>query len=212
MLGKTPPMGWNSWNTFGPDVNEQIVLETADVMAEKGYLEAGYEYVVIDDCWMEKERVDGKLVVNKEKFPHGMKYVGDYIHSKGLKFGIYSAAGTLTCQGFPGSYGHEFEDARMFADWGVDYLKYDLCHFPGSGDIRNAYITMAMALRATGRDIMYAACPVGQGEPHKWMRSVGAHLYRSTGDINDSFESFRSNAMSQFRSLATSAPRLFQRH
>lgn len=209
MLAKKPPMGWNSWNTFGPDVNEKIVLETADVMAEKRYLEAGYEYVVIDDCWMERERRDGKLVVNEEKFPHGMKYVADYVHSKGLKFGIYSAAGTFTCQGFPGSYGHEYEDAEMFAEWGVDYLKYDLCHFPGSADIRNAYLTMSMALKATGREIMYAACPVGQGEPHKWMRSVGAHLYRSTGDINDNFESFRNNAMSQFRSLGNSAPGCF---
>ncbi len=209
MLAKTPPMGWNSWNTFGPKVNEQIILETADAMVEKGYLDAGYEYVVIDDCWMMPERVDGKLVVNPEKFPHGMKYVADYIHGKGLKFGIYSAAGTLTCQGLPGSFGHEYEDARMFADWGVDYLKYDLCHFPGCGDIRTSYITMAMALRATGRDIVYAACPVGQGEPHKWMRSVGAHLWRSTGDINDSFESFKNNAMSQFRALETSAPGCF---
>lgn len=123
MLAKTPPMGWNSWNTFGPNINEQIILETADALVEKGYLDAGYEYLVIDDAWMTRERENGKLVVDTEKFPHGMKYVGDYIHSKGLKFGIYSAAGTLTCQGFPGSYGHEYEDAQMFADWGVEDRK-----------------------------------------------------------------------------------------
>ena len=130
MVVNNPPMGWNSWNTFGPNINEQLILETADAMVEKGYRDAGYEYVVIDDAWMLRERRDGKLVVDPEKFPHGMKYVGDYIHSKGLKFGIYSAAGTLTCQGFPGSFGHEYEDARQFAEWGVDYLKYDYCFHP----------------------------------------------------------------------------------
>jgi alpha-galactosidase len=209
MLAKTPPMGWNSWNTFGPNINEQIILETADALVEKGYLDAGYEYLVIDDAWMTKERENGKLVVDTEKFPHGMKYVGDYIHSKGLKFGIYSAAGTLTCQGFPGSYGHEYEDAQMFAEWGVDYLKYDLCHYPGSGDVKNSYLTMSMALKATGRDIMYAGCTVGEREPHTWMRSIGAHLYRSTGDITDNLQSIRSNAMSQLRKLYSSAPGCF---
>lgn len=206
MVVNNPPMGWNSWNTFGPNINEQLILETADAMVEKGYRDAGYEYVVIDDAWMLRERRDGKLVVDPEKFPHGMKYVGDYIHSKGLKFGIYSAAGTLTCQGFPGSFGHEYEDARQFAEWGVDYLKYDLCHYPGCGDIKNSYLTMSMALRATGRDIVFSGCTVGQEEPHTWMRSVGAHLYRSTGDINDNLQSIRGNAMSQLRKLYSSAP------
>lgn len=209
MLGKAPPMGWNSWNTFGPKINEKLILETADAMVEKGYLDAGYEYLVIDDGWMMPERENGLLVVNPEKFPRGMKFIGDYIHSKGLKFGIYSAAGTLTCQGLPGSYGHEYEDARMFADWGVDYLKYDLCHYPGSGDVKNSYLTMSMALRATGREIMYSGCTVGEREPHTWMRSVGAHLYRSTGDITDNLQSIRSNAMSQLRKLYSSAPGCF---
>ncbi len=209
MLAATPPMGWNSWNTFGPDIDEKLILETADAMVEKGFLDAGYEYLVIDDGWMTNERVDGKLVVNTEKFPHGMKYVGDYIHSKGLKFGIYTAAGTCTCQGLPGSYGHEYEDVQMFAEWGVDYIKYDLCHFPGSGDIKNTYLTFSQAMRNCGREMIYSACTVGEGEPHKWMRSVGAHLYRSTGDINDDFSSFRGNAISQLRKLDSSAPGCF---
>ncbi len=206
MVGKTPPMGWNSWNTFGKNINEQLILETADAMVEKGYRDAGYEYVVIDDCWSLRERVDGKIVADPEKFPHGMKYIGDYIHSKGLKFGMYSATGARTCAGYPGSFGHEYEDAQMFADWGVDYLKYDLCHFPGCGDCRNSYLTMGMALRATGRDILYAVCSVGQNEPEKWTRSVGGHMYRSTGDIVDKYESFRDNAMSQYHKLEVNAP------
>ncbi|MBQ6021224.1 MAG: glycoside hydrolase family 27 protein [Clostridia bacterium] len=206
MLAKTPPMGWNSWNTFGPDINEKIILETADALAEKGYLAAGYEYLVIDDAWMRRERVDGKLVPDPDKFPHGMKYIADYVHSKGLKFGLYSAAGVLTCLGFPGSYGHEYEDAATFADWGVDYLKYDLCHYPGSGQFKNSYLTMGMALRATGREIMFSGATVGSGHPYRWMRSVGAHLFRSTGDISDNFESFRQNAVPQLEYLYGSGP------
>ncbi len=209
MLAKTPPMGWNSWNTFGPNINEALILETADALVEKGYLDAGYEYLVIDDAWMMRERQNGALVPDPVKFPHGIKFVADYVHEKGLKFGIYSAAGTLTCQGYPGSFGHEYEDARQFADWGVDYLKYDLCHYPGCGDIKNSYITMSMALRSTGREILFAGCTCGQENPHNWMRSVGAHMYRSTGDITDNLQSIRNNAMSQLRSLSQSAPGCF---
>ena len=131
ILAKTPPMGFNTWNTFGPNINEQMVLEMADVMAEQGYRDAGYKYVVIDDCWSLRERDEnGNLVADPEKFPHGMKYVGDYIHSKGLKFGMYSCAGVRTCAGYPASFDHEFRDARTFASWGVDFLKYDFCYFP----------------------------------------------------------------------------------
>lgn len=206
MLAKTPPMGWNSWNTFGPDINETIVLETADALVGKGYLDAGYEYLVIDDAWMARERADGLLAPDPIKFPRGMRYVADYIHEKGLKLGIYSAAGALTCLGYPGSYGHEYEDARQFADWGVDYLKYDLCHYPGSGQFKNSYLTMSMALRATGREIVFAGATVGSGHPYKWMRSVGAHLFRSAGDIADNFASFRQNAMPQLDYLYGSGP------
>ena len=124
MLAKTPPMGWNSWNTFGTNINEQLIMETADVMANEGFLEAGYEYLVIDDCWSLRERDEnGLLVADPEKFPHGMKYVADYVHSKGLKFGMYSCAGIWTCAGYPSSFDHEYLDAQTFADWGVDFLK-----------------------------------------------------------------------------------------
>lgn len=153
MLAHKPPMGWNSWNTFAQNINEKLIMETADVMADEGYKDAGYKYVIIDDCWSLKERVDGKLVPDPNLFPHGMKYIADYIHSKGLLFGMYSCAGFCTCAGYPSSYGHEFEDAKQFAEWGVDYLKYDYCNFPKSADTKNAYLTMAMALRASGRDI-----------------------------------------------------------
>ena len=207
MLGQTPPMGWNPWNTFGPNINEKLIMEIADAMVEKGYKDAGYEYVVIDDCWQLRERGEnGELLVDPEKFPHGMKYLADYIHAKGLKFGIYSAAGVRTCAGYPGSYGHEYEDAALFASWDVDYLKYDKCHFAGSSDPKNAYITMSMALRATGRPIMFSACIVGENDPHSWTRSAGAHLYRSTGDICDSSESFRSIFTGQYDKFHTSAP------
>ena len=148
MTAKKPPMGWNSWNTFGANINEELIKQMADRMVDDGYLELGYEYVIIDDCWSLKERVDGKLVADPNLFPSGMKALGDYIHSKGLKFGMYSCAGTKTCAGYPSSYGHEFSDAKQFAEWGVDYLKYDFCNFPVSADAKNAYLTMAMALRS----------------------------------------------------------------
>ena len=202
-----PPMGWNSWNTFGENPNEEIVMQIADTMVEKGYKDAGYEYVVIDDCWSLKERdKDGKLVADPEKFPHGIKYVADYIHSKGLKFGMYSCAGVMTCAGYPGSYGHEYTDAKTFAEWGVDFLKYDYCHFPKSGDCRNAYLTMSLALRSTGRDILFSACNWGCEESWNWMRSVGANMYRSTGDVFDTFTSFRDIILKQEKNFSMSAP------
>lgn len=210
MLAKTPPMGWNSWNTFGQNINEDIVLEIADTMVEKGYKDAGYEYVVIDDCWSLKERSrDGKLIADPEKFPRGMKYVADYVHSKGLKFGMYSCAGMKTCGGYPGSYGHEYADAKTFADWGVDFLKYDFCYFPKSGNAQNAYLTMSMALKASGREILFSACNWGHGEPWNWMRSVGVHMYRSTGDIFDSYKSFSDIILSQEDNWSMSAPGCF---
>lgn len=207
MLANRPPMGWNSWNTFGENINEQLIMETADCMVEKGYKDAGYEYVVIDDCWALRERDEnGLLVPDPEKFPHGMKYIADYVHSKGLKFGMYSCAGVLTCAGYPSSYGHEFVDAKTFAEWEVDYLKYDFCNFPDSGDCKNAYLTMSMALRSCGRDILFAACNWGHHEPWEWMRSVGAHIYRSTGDIMDNYKSFTDIMKSQEDKFSMSAP------
>ncbi|MGN1422531.1 MAG: glycoside hydrolase family 27 protein, partial [Oscillospiraceae bacterium] len=130
-LGLTPPMGWNSWNTFTWQINEELIKQAADAIVENGLKDAGYEYVVIDDCWSEKQRDEnGRLVPDHLKFPNGMKAVADYVHSKGLKFGMYSCAGTHTCGGHPGSFEHEFVDAATFAEWGVDYLKYDYCYKP----------------------------------------------------------------------------------
>ena len=128
MTVNTPLMGWNSWNTFGANINEQMIFETADTMVREGLLECGYEYLVIDDCWQMKTRdANGRLVPDPEKFPHGMKYVSDYVHSKGLKFGMYSCIGAITCAEYPGSYNHEYTDAQSLAEWGVDLLKYDFC-------------------------------------------------------------------------------------
>ena len=131
MVKHTPPLGWNTWNTFGKDINEQLIFETVDKIVESGLKDAGYEYVVIDDIWALKERDSkGRLVPDPQKFPNGMKHVADYIHSNGLKFGMYSCAGYLTCAQYPASYGHEWTDAETFAEWEVDFLKYDYCFHP----------------------------------------------------------------------------------
>lgn len=203
---KKPPMGWNSWNTFGKEIDAKLICETADLMVSEGYLDAGYDTLVIDDGWQEEFRSkDGHLLASKKAFPDGIKVVADYVHSKGLKFGIYSAAGVKTCIGRPGSFGYEYVDAQDFADWGVDYLKYDLCHFAGCGNIISAYFNMSMALKATGRDIVFSVATCGEGEPAKWARAIGAHLYRSTGDIQDCFESFKRIAVTQLDNLSESA-------
>lgn len=210
MIAERPPMGWNSWNTFGNEIDEKLIFETADIMADGGYKEAGYEYLIIDDCWSLKERDEyGNLVPDPAKFPHGMKAVADYVHKKGLKFGMYSCAGVLTCAGYPSSYDHEFQDAKQFAQWGVDYLKYDYCNFPENADCRNRYHIMSMALKASGRDILFAACNWGQEECWNWMRSVGAHTYRSTGDIFDNFRSFTGIFQSQLEHFCQSGPYCF---
>lgn len=211
MLSKTPPMGFNTWNTFGENINEQVILETADAMIELGLKDAGYEYLVIDDCWSEKERdpKTGKIVPDKTKFPHGMKYVSDYVHSKGLKFGMYSCAGTRTCADYPGSFDHEFLDAKTFAEYGADFLKYDFCFKPQSANGPLLYYKMGMALKACGRDILFSACNWGSDNVNTWIRSTGAHMYRSTGDIFDNFVSFRDIALSQVDNLAYSAPGCF---
>lgn len=207
MLAQRPPLGWNSWNTFGKDIDEKLILEIADAFVEKGYKDAGYEYIVIDDCWSLKKRDENnRLVPDPQKFPHGMKYIADYIHSKGLKFGMYSCAGTMTCAGYPSSYGYEYIDAKTFAEWEIDYLKYDFCFFPYSGDCKNAYLTMSLALRSCGRDILFAACNWGREEPWNWMRSVGAHIYRSTKDIHDNYTSFTDILLSQEANFSMSAP------
>lgn len=196
-LGLTPPMGWNSWNTFTWEINDKLIKEAADAMASE-LKDAGYEYIVIDDCWSEKQRdKNGRLVPDHWKFPDGIKPVADYVHSKGLKFGMYSCAGTHTCGGHPGSFEHEFDDAETFAEWGVDYLKYDYCYKPDHIPGEILYKRMSTALRNCGRDIMFSACNWGNDDVYKWIRESGAHLFRSTGDIQDNWESIKRLALSQ---------------
>lgn len=197
-IAMTPPMGWNSWNTFGETVNEQLIKDAADVMVDSGLKDAGYEYVVIDDCWALKERdASGRMVADPVKFPSGMKALADYIHSKGLKFGMYSCNGVRTCADYPGSFDHEFIDAKTFAEWGVDFLKYDNCFKPLNASGENLYRRMAMALRNCGREILFSACNWGTDNVEKWIRSSGAHMYRSTGDISDTWESIKRLGLSQ---------------
>ena len=199
-LGLTPPMGWNSWNTFTWEISDKLIREAADAMASE-LKDAGYEYIVIDDCWSEKQRdSNGKLVPDHWKFPEGIKPVADYVHSKGLKFGMYSCAGTHTCGGHPGSFEHEFDDAETFAEWGVDYLKYDYCYKPDHIPGEILYKRMSTALRNCGRDIMFSACNWGNDNVYKWIRESGAHLFRSTGDIQDNWESIKRLALSQIGS------------
>lgn len=198
----TPALGWNTWNTFTNKINEDLVLRSADAMANSPLRKAGYEYIVIDDCWSLHERdKNGRLVADPEKFPHGMKYVGDYIHSLGLKFGIYSCAGALTCAKYPGSYEHEFTDAETFASWGVDYLKYDFCFHSNIVPPHLLYKRMGIALANCGRDILYSACSWGSQETAKWIRETGAHSWRSTQDIQDCWSSVKDLITSQLHSL-----------
>jgi alpha-galactosidase len=198
-LAKTPPMGWNSWNKFQCDVRESLIMGIADAMVSSGMKDAGYEYVVIDDCWQVARDEDGEIVVDQERFPHGMKFLADYIHSKGLKFGIYSCAGTMTCARRPGGRGHEYQDARTYARWGVDYLKYDWCN-TSTQDAPASYATMRDALFAAGRPIVFSLCEWGSHKPWEWAGNVG-HLWRTTGDIGDSWNSMI-NIFSQQKDLA----------
>ena len=198
MVLHTPPLGWNSWNTFGPNINEEVVLRSADAMVETGLLDCGYEYLVIDDCWSKRVRgAEGRLEVDPVKFLHGMKYVADYVHGKGLKLGIYSCAGQLTCGQYPGSFDHEVVDAATFAEWGVDYLKYDFCFHPVTRSPANLYRRMGVALANCGRDIVFSGCSWGAENTKNWMYTTGCHLWRSTGDINDSWASIKSLSLSQ---------------
>jgi len=185
-LALTPPMGWNSWNKFGCDVSEKLIREAADAIVASGMKDAGYQYVVIDDCWQVKRDAQGKIVPDPERFASGMKALADYIHGKGLKFGIYSDAGTGTCEKRPGSKDHEEQDAKTYAEWGVDYLKYDWCNAEGQ-DTRESYAKMSRALRASGRPIVFSICEWGSTKPWAWAQGVG-HLWRTTGDIVDCWD------------------------
>jgi alpha-galactosidase len=184
-LALTPPMGWNSWNKFACDNNEQTVRATADALVASGMRDAGYEYVVIDDCWQTARDANGFIVADTTKFPSGIKALADYVHSRGLKFGIYSDAGRLTCGGRPASQGHEYQDALTYARWGVDYLKYDWCN-TGDRNAQEAYAVMADALRQSGRPIVFSICEWGTAKPWLWAKNIG-NLWRTTGDIFDSF-------------------------
>ena len=186
-LARTPPMGWNSWNKFACNVSESLIRDAADAIVSTGMKDAGYQYVVIDDCWQVSRDAEGNIVPDAKRFPGGMKALADYIHSKGLKFGIYSDAGTGTCQNRPGGRGYEFQDARQYAAWGVDYLKYDWCNTTTQNSVAS-YSIMRDALAKSGRPIVFSICEWGTAKPWLWGKEVGGNLWRTTGDINDKWE------------------------
>jgi alpha-galactosidase len=186
-LALTPPMGWNSWNKFGCNVSEEMIKNMADAVVKSGMKDAGYQYVNIDDCWQVSRDAKGNIVVDPQRFPHGMKPVGDYIHSLGLKFGVYSDAGSQTCAGRPGGLGHEYQDAIQYAAWGVDYLKYDWCSST-TQDAKASYANIRAALDAAGRPIVLSICEWGTAKPWLWGQEVGGNLWRSTGDIQDRWQ------------------------
>ena len=184
-VARTPPMGWNSWNKFAcKGLNETVVRQTADQMASNGMKDVGYQYVVIDDCWQTGRDSTGNISVDAEKFPSGIKALADYIHAKGLKFGIYTDAGTMTCAKRPGSIGHEYQDAQQYANWGVDYLKEDWCNTLPGQNSESSYTLMRNALAATGRPIVFSICEWGSTKPWLWAGSIG-NMWRATGDIQD---------------------------
>lgn len=186
-LAKTPQMGWNSWNKFACDINEELIREIADAMIEKGIADAGYVYINLDDCWHASERdADGFIQCDAERFPSGIKALADYVHERGLKLGIYSDAGTHTCGGRLGSLGHEYQDALQYARWGIDYLKYDWCSTDNI-NAKGAYTLMSNALRAAGRPILFSMCEWGTAKPWEWAKDI-AHSWRTTGDIWLSFD------------------------
>lgn len=193
-IALTPQMGWNSWNHFGCDISESLIKETVDAIVSLGLAKVGYNYINLDDCWQASERnmTDSTIQPDEKRFPNGMKSLSDYIHSKGLKFGIYSSAGYKTCQKYPASLGLEEIDASLYASWGVDYLKYDNC-YSSHGSPYARYPPMAKALESTGRDILYSLCEWGRQNPAAWAGKI-AHSWRVTGDINDSFHSIVTRA------------------
>ena len=199
-LALTPPMGWNSWNHFGCNVSAALIEREADAMVASGMKAAGYRYVVIDDCWQVGRDANGNILPDPQRFPDGIKAVADYVHAKGLKFGIYSDVGDHTCQMRPGSRGHEYQDALQYARWGVDYLKYDWCN-KGGLDARSAYATMSDALRATGRPIVFSICNWGQYSPWLWGAQAGGNLWRTTQDIWDAWSGRRGGSLGMLEIL-----------
>jgi len=189
ILAQTPPMGWNSWNTFGRNINEKVVRESADAMVALGLKDLGYNYLVIDDHWHGGRDSNGYLFEHPEKFPSGMKSLAKYVHEKGLKFGIYSCAGEKTCGGEPGSHRFEEKDAEVFAKWDVDFLKYDYCYAPDdlNAAIRR-YTKMGKALKATGREILFSICEWGPRSPWLWGRKAGGQMWRVSFDVFDMWD------------------------
>ncbi|MEO8336485.1 MAG: glycoside hydrolase family 27 protein, partial [bacterium] len=197
-LARTPPMGWNSWNKFAGRVDDAAVRGMADAMASNGMREAGYQYINIDDTWEGNRDAQGNITTNS-KFPD-MKALADYVHSKGLKLGIYSSPGPNTCAGYEGSHGHEMQDAKAYAAWGIDYLKYDWCgarNLYTDDEMPAIYQIMGDALLATGRPIVYSLCQYGRVDVWKWGADVGGNLWRTTGDIRDAWESMTRIGFSQ---------------
>lgn len=201
-LALTPPMGWNSWNPFGENVSEAVIKETADAMVSSGLRDLGFSYIVIDDIWQGgRDSVSGLLFADPVRFPSGIKALADYVHSKGLKFGIYSDAGTLTCGEMPGSFGYEEKDAKLFAEWGVDYLKYDYCHCPDYASENNdykmaiaRYKAMGDAIRTAGRPMVFSICEWGPRSPWLWGREVGGQLWRTSYDVADIWDKPRNES------------------
>ncbi len=183
-LSATPPMGWNSWNKFACQVSEDLIKKATDAMVSSGMKDAGYQYIVIDDCWQVSRDKDGNIQADPKAFSSGIKALADYVHSKGLRFGIYSDAGSKTCAGRPGSRGYEFQDARQYAAWGVDYLKYDWCN-TSTQDASSTYELMREALDASGRPIVFSICEWGKNKPWLWGQKAGGNLWRTTDDIKD---------------------------
>jgi len=206
-LATTPPMGWNSWNLFAEKVDDQTVRTMADAMVSSGMRDAGYIYVNIDDTWQGLRDREGNLQPN-HKFPD-MKALAEYVHSKGLKLGIYSSPGPRTCGSYPASYGHEVQDAKMWASWGIDYLKYDWCSAGAiykNDELQPVYQKMGDALEATGRPILYSLCEYGMGSVEKWGVEVSGNMWRTTGDIRDTWDSMMSNIEKQVPTAPYAGP------
>lgn len=206
-LAATPPMGWNSWNHFHGEVSDAVIRSTTDLMVSNGMRDAGYLYVNIDDTWQGKRDAKGVIHPNN-KFPD-MKALADYVHSKGLKIGIYSSPGPMTCGGYEGSFGHEMQDAKTYAEWGIDYLKYDWCsafRIYKDSEMRAVYQKMGDALRVTGRPIVYSLCQYGRANVWEWGPLVGGNLWRTTDDIADNWVAMSANGFSQDKLANFAAP------
>ena len=201
-LSLTPPMGWNSWNHFAEHVDDKVIRDAADAMVSSGLKDAGYVYINIDDTWQGQRDAHGAIQPNS-RFPD-MKALADYVHSKGLRLGIYSSPGHKTCAGYEGSIGHEEQDAQTYANWGIDYLKYDWCQSSGTLEqMKIGYTKMQQAIKKTGRPIVFSLCEYGWNKVWEWGPSVGGNLWRTTGDISDEYRvmaeiGFNQNGLEKF--------------